>query len=39
MYRGRKVYECPSRQTSQDELVRYMTGYSELAAEGGERQL
>jgi simple sugar transport system ATP-binding protein len=28
MYRGDKVFEASSKETSQDELVRYMTGYS-----------
>ncbi len=28
MYRGSKVYECRASETSQDELVRYMTGFS-----------
>lgn len=36
MYRGRKVYESLASETSQDELVRYMTGYSDLAPGGGE---
>jgi simple sugar transport system ATP-binding protein len=28
MYRGQKVFDAPSRDTSQNELVRYMTGYA-----------
>ncbi|MGH7107413.1 MAG: sugar ABC transporter ATP-binding protein, partial [Acetobacteraceae bacterium] len=32
MHRGIKVYECSARATSQDELVRYMTGFTQDAA-------
>jgi simple sugar transport system ATP-binding protein len=29
MYRGDKVFDAPSKSTSQNELVRYMTGYAD----------
>ena len=29
MYRGRKVFDAPSAETSQTELIRYMTGYAD----------
>lgn len=35
MYRGRVVFEAASGETSQDELVKYMTGFSQ-APEAGE---
>lgn len=33
MHRGTKVYECRARETTQDELVRYMTGFTAEVAE------
>jgi simple sugar transport system ATP-binding protein len=32
MYRGQKVFEAAAKKTDQDELVKYMTGYSERVA-------
>ncbi|WP_414041015.1 ATP-binding cassette domain-containing protein [Acidithiobacillus sp. M4-SHS-6] len=29
MYHGRNVFNAPSKETSQDELIRYMTGYAD----------
>jgi len=35
MYRGTMVFEAPASDTDQDELIRYMTGYTELAGRSG----
>lgn len=35
MYRGRVVFEAASRETSQDELIKYMTGFSQARSAGG----
>ena len=32
MYRGRNVFNARSQETSQDELIRYMTGYADARA-------
>jgi len=37
MYRGSNVFEAPASETDQDELIRYMTGFTELAERSGDR--
>lgn len=38
MYRGRKVFDARSADTSQTELIRYMTGYADAETQQAERE-
>jgi simple sugar transport system ATP-binding protein len=38
MYRGRKVLDARSAETSQTELIRYMTGYADAETNEAERE-
>ncbi len=38
MYRGRKVFDARSAETSQTELIRYMTGYADAETNEAERE-